>query len=236
MTTGQWIILDHVGALASITAWFAAGVTLALRRARLARAALVTAVLVTLVRVVTVAVLAGRGWWFVQEKVLLGLPMLGVAAVAAVLIAARRGHGEERPASSVVWTLTAGYAALAGLVVTFLVGYPLTWSTALITISLVSAAALLTARVLAAPGESTADGGTSRVGAGITRRRFIGWAGGAVVVSTAGVGAGLSFMPSEPVITGDGPGRSSRAVVSVAECGDMCSPRGRRPHGSRPDA
>jgi len=72
MTTGQLIVVDHAVALLSAAAWFAAGAAVAARRARLALGLLGAAVLVTLVRVATVAVLAGRGWWFVQEKVLLG--------------------------------------------------------------------------------------------------------------------------------------------------------------------
>ncbi len=233
MTTGLWIILDHVVALLSIATWFAAGVTLALRRPRLALAVLVAAVLVTLVRVVTVAILAGRGWWFVQEKVLLGLPMLGAAAAGAVLLAgpqllaARRGRGDPTSAGGVVALLTAAYAALAGLVVTFLVGYPLTLSTALITISLVCAGALLTARVVTPPAENTADAGVAQAPDGrraISRRRFIGWTGGAIVVTAAGAGTGLSFIPAESVTTGRGPGRSSRAPVSVADLRGPGSP------------
>ncbi|HEX6325311.1 MAG TPA: hypothetical protein VFZ72_01970, partial [Jiangellaceae bacterium] len=143
MTTGQAILLDHIVALLCVAAWFAAGVAVALRRFRLGLGLLVAAVLVTLSRVATVAVLAGRGWWFVQEKALLGLPMLGVAGLAAVLIAgrpllaARRTPAKAMPASSVVALLTAAYAALAALAVTLLAGYPLTWGTALITISIV---------------------------------------------------------------------------------------------------
>jgi FtsP/CotA-like multicopper oxidase with cupredoxin domain len=233
MTTGLWIILDHVVALLSIAAWFAAGVTLALRRTRLALAVLVAAVLVTLVRVVTVAILAGRGWWFVQEKVLLGLPMLGAAGAGAVLLAgpqllgARRGRGDGRSAGGVVSVLTAAYAALAGLVVTFMVGYPLTLSTALITISLVCASALLTARVVAPPAGNTADAGVAQAPEGrrvISRRRFIGWTGSAVVVTAAGAGTGLSFLPADSVTMGGGPGRSSRAAVSVADLRGSGSP------------
>ncbi|MEV0808356.1 multicopper oxidase family protein [Micromonospora sp. NPDC050200] len=233
MTTGLWIILDHVVALLSIAAWFAAGVTLALRRIRLAPAVLVAAVLVTLVRVGTVAMLAGRGWWFVQEKVLLGLPMLGAAGAVAVLLAGpqllavRRGRAAGGSARGVVSVFTAGYSALAGLVVTFLVGYPLTLSAALITISLVCAGALLTARVIAPPAENTADAGVAQAPEGrraISRRRFLGWTGGAVAVTAAGAGTGLSFLPAESVTRGGGPGRSSRTAVSVADLRGSGSP------------
>jgi hypothetical protein len=116
-------------------------------------------VLATLTRVATVAMLAGRGWWFVQEKVLLGLPMLGAAGLAAVLIVglpllgARRTADKVLPASSVVALLTAAYAALAGLVVTFLAGYPLTSGTA------------------CRGGWFTGRGRTSRRGRGRPRRR-----------------------------------------------------------------
>ena len=122
-----------------------------------------------------------------------------------------------------VLLLTAGYAALAGLVVTFLVGYPLTWSTALIAVSLVGAGALLTARVVAAPavGRRADIASTRRSPArtGLSRRRFISIAGGAVVASTGATGVGLLFMPAESVATGGGPERSARfgPAVSVAD-------------------
>ena len=235
MTTGRWIILDHVVALLSVPAWFATGVTVALRRAPLALGLLVAAVLVSLARIATVAMLAGRGWWFVQEKVLLGLPMLGAAGLAAVLIAGQRllaaarrapeaGTPANRAATGVVLLLTAGYAALAGLVVTLVLGYPLTWSTALIAGSLVGAGALLTARVVAAPVDTTGDADIAPTQAphgtpGFPRRRFISLAGGAVVASTGATGVGLLFVPAESVATGGGPGRSSRPgpPVSVAD-------------------
>ncbi len=108
MTTGLWIILDHVVALLSIATWFAAGVTLALRRTRLALAVLVAAVLVTPVRVVTVAILAGRGWWFVQEKVLLGCRCWGPPGPAPCCSPAhncsRRGGGEATVGRQAAWS------------------------------------------------------------------------------------------------------------------------------------
>ncbi|MFD0580229.1 hypothetical protein [Dactylosporangium darangshiense] len=130
MTTGQWIILDHAVTLLSVAAWFAAGVTAALARAQAALGLLEAAVLVSLARIATVAILAGRGWWFVQEKVLLGLPMLAAGGLAAVLIAgptlreARRTPNNGLPARSVVALLSAAYAAAAGFVVTLLIGFP----------------------------------------------------------------------------------------------------------------
>ena len=242
MTTGQLIIMDHVVALLSVATWSATGATAAARRAPLALGLLAAAVLLTLARVSTVAMLAGRGWWFVQEKVLLGLPMLGAAGLAAVLIAgprllaaarrapdeagilASRASGDRIPASSVVLLLTAGYAALAGLVVTFLVGYPLTWSSALIASSFVCAAALLTARVATAQADTTGDADiaatqTPQGKPGFSRRRFISLAGGAVVASTGTTGVGLLFLPAESVATGGGPGRSSSSgpTLSVAD-------------------
>jgi FtsP/CotA-like multicopper oxidase with cupredoxin domain len=237
MTTGQAILLDHLVALLCVAAWFATGVTVALRRARLGPGLLVAATLLTLTRVATVAMLAGRGWWFVQEKVLLGLPMLGVAVPAAVLIAgrplleARRTPDKALPASSVVALLTAAYAALAGLVVTFLAGYPLTWGTALITISIVGLGSLLTARVAADADDAADDGDPAMAPApdarpGLSRRRFISLAGGAVVVGAGGAGAGLSFLPAESVTTGGSSGRlvRSRAAVSVADLRGARSP------------
>ncbi|MFE9694312.1 multicopper oxidase domain-containing protein [Micromonospora sp. NPDC005806] len=230
MTTAQLIVVDHVVALLSVAAWSATGATAAAQRARLVLGLLAAAVLVTLARVATVAVLAGRGWWFVQEKVLLGLPMLGAAGLAAALIAGPRLFAARRtpkvgiPASSVVLLLTAGYAALAGLVVTFLVGYPLTWSAALIACSFVCAGALLTARVVAAPVDTTDDADIAPTQAphrqpGFSRRRFMGLAGGAVMASTGTTGVGLLFTPTESTATGGGPGRSSSPgpAVSVAD-------------------
>src|SRR5262249_58451135 len=122
--------------------------------------------------------------------------MLGAVGLAAVLVAGprlsaavRRTPEAGRPASSVVLLLTAGYAALAGLVVTLMIGYPVTWSTALIATSVVCAGALLTARVVAAPADTTGDADIAPAQAphgmpGFPRRRFIGLAGGAGVGGT----------------------------------------------------
>jgi FtsP/CotA-like multicopper oxidase with cupredoxin domain len=234
MTTVQWILLDHVVALLGVASWFATGVTAALRRYRLAFGLLLGAVLATLIRLATVAALSNQGWWFAQEKVLLGLPLLGAAGLTAVLVAgprllrARRAPAEGLPAGGLVSLFTAGYAALAGLVVTFLAGYPLTWSTALLAVSLVCAGALLTARVVGrAPAVEGDDAGPSdgaeasapRGRPALSRRGFIGMAGGVVAAGAGITGAGLLFRAPEAVVTGGGPRRASgsRATVSVAD-------------------
>ncbi|MEU7612585.1 multicopper oxidase domain-containing protein [Micromonospora sp. NPDC049204] len=245
MSTLHWILFDYAVALLGVASWLAAGVTAALRRYRLAFGLLVGAVLVTLARVATVAALSGRGWWFVQEKVLLSLPMLGVAGLAAVLLTgpwlrtARRTPGEGLPAGGLVALFTAGYAALAGLMVTFFAGFPLTWSTALIAVSLVCAGALLTMRVITTPtGEQTdassPDSGQvpgSRRPTELSRRRFLGVAGGAVAVGSGVTGVGLLFRDPEAVVTGGGPAPASgsTATVSVA---DLRGPRVPMPGGA----
>lgn len=226
MTTVDWIILDHAIALLSVIAWFATGITMLLRRARSALALLTVALLLTLTRIASVTVLAGRGWWFVQEKVLLGLPMLAVAVPAAAVIAGPRllaqATGARQPGNidvvGAVALLTAAYAALAGFMVTFLVGYPLTLGTALITIALVFTGALLTVRVLTTPKANTTreqDTGPDRPE--VSRRRFLGVAGGVLVVGAAGSGIGLSARPTASVTGGGGPDSAAHATVSVTD-------------------
>ncbi|ROT32830.1 multicopper oxidase family protein [Micromonospora sp. HM5-17] len=236
---------------------FGAGFAAAVRRARLAFRLLVAAVLVTLARVTTVVLLASHGWWFVQEKVLLGLPMLGLAGTIAVSVAGRqlRATGSASPAAtptgSVVWLLTTGYAGLVGLLVSFLAGYPLTWSTALLAGSVVGAGALLTARVVATRGADiagAADGSPATAdddaraeptpappayrGPAVSRRRFVSLAGGAVVVGMGGAGVGLVFRPGESVVAGGGPPdpSRSRSAVSVADLRGAAEPA---PGGAR---
>ncbi|WP_338682333.1 multicopper oxidase family protein [Streptomyces acidiscabies] len=237
MTTARLILLDHAVALLGVVSWFGAGVAAALRRHTLGLVLLGAAASVTFARVATVSVLAGRGWWFVAEKVLLGLPLLGVAGLAAVIIAGPRLRaagktGEHLPARCTVSLLTAAYAALAGLLVTFLAGYPLTWSTALITVSLVSAAAVLTARVLAREADGEGVRGTTDRRTALPRRRFVGIAAGAGVVGMGGTGAGLLLRSPDPVVTGGGAAHppGSHRARSVA---GLRGPAGPAPGGTR---
>ncbi|GIJ38404.1 multicopper oxidase family protein [Micromonospora andamanensis] len=226
MTTAALTVLDHAWALLGAGAWLAAGVTAALGRARAALVLLVAGLVLTLAKAGSVAVLAGRGWWFVQEKVLLGMPLLATAALVAAVVAgpplrawatgAPRRLGRER--AGTVALFTAGYAALAGFVVTYLVGYPLTLPTALIAVGVVAAAALLTARSLPAPHVDVVGEEAPNAGLSLSRRGFLGVAGGVVAIGATGTGASLSVLSAAPGHTvGGGPGPSRRPTVSVAD-------------------
>lgn len=250
MTTLAWILLDHAVALASAAAWFTAG-TAALRPCsetarRLALGLLGVAVLATAGRVVTVALLARHGWWFAQEKVLLGLPLAVSAAVVAVLLAGRpllrpRKAGPGMlPVRGVVALFAAGLAALAGSAVTMLTGYPVTWGVALVALALLAAAVMLTGRVVSGvvagvvPVE-VSDGADAvrpeqvhpiepAAGSALSRRRFLAVTGGAVVVTAASAGAGLALAPGSGVETGGGHGPSSHPGVAVDELRGATTP------------
>ncbi|PZF81050.1 multicopper oxidase family protein [Jiangella anatolica] len=216
MSTAQLILLDHGVAVLTAVLWLAAGAMAAAGRTRLALGLAAGGVLAAAGRLALVAVLADRGWWFVQEKVLLGAPLLVVTVAVAGVLAGRPLLRGVAPAPSAVTALfAAGYAALAGFVVTYLGGYPLTWSVALLAIAGVGGAVLVTAQVLAAPGPPSVP--ARRVGAlpagrephsaaqhtaagTLTRRRLLG-------IATAGAGAagvGLAFVRSPSADAGGG--------------------------------
>ena len=81
MTTQQLSALDLLLAVAGAALFFAAAVLTLSGRAgsrgagSACVACAVLAVLVTAGRVVVVGLLAGHGWWFVADKVLLALPL-----------------------------------------------------------------------------------------------------------------------------------------------------------------
>lgn len=188
-----WIVLDLLAAVVGAAAWLGAGAAATTGRVRATTALLATAVAATAGRVVTVVGLAGEGWWFVQEKALLTLPAQVVAGAVAVVLAARHRAGHR----VVVSSLTAGYAAVVGIGVTVLFGYPLTWTVGLGSLSLVGLGALITARaVTAGPARS---------------RRWLAAGAGAMAV----VGAGLVFVPAPTMDHGGGPAGAAAGSAAV---------------------
>ncbi|GII29283.1 multicopper oxidase family protein [Planotetraspora mira] len=186
MTTALLMTLDLLAAVLAAATWLGAGVAAASRRPRTALALLAAAVLASLARAGVVGGLAGAGWWFVQEKVTVALPLLLVTGVAATalaappLVRAARSQADAGAAGSpavVVALLGAGYAAAGGLAVTLLMGYPATLSTALVTVAVVAVAMLVTWRIVAGPGRSP--------------RIVI-----AITLVTGLAGTGLAFFPS----------------------------------------
>ncbi|MEH1123657.1 multicopper oxidase family protein [Micromonospora sp. CPCC 206061] len=198
MNASQLAAVDLVVAFLATAAWIGAAVMLGTGRLLLARALCALAVTVSLGRVATTVALAAEGWWFAQEKVTLTLPLLLAGGVTAAVLAGPRVFGGARPAAgrAVAGLLTAGYAAAAGLVFPLLIGYPATWSAALLTVTLVGAATLITWRAAGLAG----TGGVAR-------------AGTALVALAAVVGAGLAFVPGDTVDSGGVPSRlaASRA-------------------------
>lgn len=234
MTTDRLMALDLLVSVLAAAAWVSAGAAAAARRPRTAAALLAGALAATLTRAWTVLALAGAGWWFVQEKVTVALPLLvaGGAVATAVagprLLAAVRRPDPPRPASAtrpvsdgagsddtdgaakgiaegiaddgrgggrnggepgvrpsdavrspavVVPLLGAGYAALAGPVQTFLIGYPADLSTGLLLVAAVAGAVLVTWRAMTA--------------------RVPGLRAATVATVVAGLlGAGLAFVPA----------------------------------------
>ncbi|WP_203703595.1 multicopper oxidase family protein, partial [Asanoa iriomotensis] len=135
MKTHQLLAVDLALTVLIAALWVGAGVVAGglvegqRRRGMLAVSLAGAAVTATAARIVVVAVLAGRGWWFVQEKVVLALPLLLVAVLVAAptagpaLVAAARCGAQPSPfARSAL--LTTGYAGAAGIASTLVVGYP----------------------------------------------------------------------------------------------------------------
>ncbi|WP_182883549.1 multicopper oxidase family protein [Microbispora sp. H10949] len=159
MTTDRLMVLDLLVSVLAAAAWVGAGAAAAARRPRTAAALMAGALVASPARAGSVLALAGAGWWFVQEKVTIALPLLLTASVVAAvtagprLLAASRaaseaGRDAARSPAVVIPLLGAGYAAAAGPVQTFLLGYPAEPGSALILLAVVAGAVLLTWRAM----------------------------------------------------------------------------------------
>jgi FtsP/CotA-like multicopper oxidase with cupredoxin domain len=222
MSTQQLLALDLLLVVLSCALFLAAGCLTLSLKAGSGRAPAVTAlvcavlaVLVTASRVVVVVVLAQRGWWFASEKVILAMPLALLTAVVAgglalpVLFRSVTGRsaefGRSRAAASL---LTAGYGAGAGLLVAFVVGYPVTVADAFVVTALVLGVSGLTWLVVTGQG---------------SRR---GWVAGLItlLVVPVLVGAGLAFYRNiQPVVLGDsasGHGHLAAGGASASVDGD----------------
>jgi FtsP/CotA-like multicopper oxidase with cupredoxin domain len=119
------------------------------------------AALVTAASVVVVAVLAGHGWWFVADKMLVALPIALVTVTLAGVVAGptliRLGkHRVAEPAKrrASAGLFIAGYGAVAGLCVAFVVGYPVTPLGAVVPTAVVAGVSGLTWLAMTEPGRA----------------------------------------------------------------------------------
>ncbi|GAA3839088.1 hypothetical protein GCM10022226_71690 [Sphaerisporangium flaviroseum] len=214
MTVQTLIVLDLLTGVVATMAWLGAGASAAARRAGPALALFGLAVVSSLIRVGVALALIPAGWWFVQEKVTLTLPLLVLAGLAAGVLAGPRlvrvvrgRAGSSSGPAIVVPLLGAGYAAGAGVVVTMLFGYPATWSTALVTVALVAVAVLVTWRIVSAPvpGLRAVSAATLAVGL---------------------LGAGPAFVPDGSTDTGGGPSEGAQAGGHVHHAQPVTALRG----------
>jgi len=172
MSTLSLIAVDLLVALVGVGTWLGAAIAAASGRTRATRFLAVSAVAVTLVRVAVVGVLAGRGWWFVQEKVVFALPLVVLVGAVAVVVLVARGV-----TAAIVPLYGVGFAASVGLVSPLLTGYPMGVGQALISLGVAAAATLVAWRYTS--------------GAAVPTKRLL------VPVAVLGlVGVGLELLPA----------------------------------------
>lgn len=129
------IALDYLVAIVTAGLWIGRAVVIAGGRRRgLGNALLAGALVATAARVLSAVLLAVGGWAYAQEKVLISLPLLVLPAIVAAV-------WRSRPLPA----LAAACGAVAGIVVAFGVGYPVTLTNTAVVVALTVAAFLLIA-------------------------------------------------------------------------------------------
>jgi FtsP/CotA-like multicopper oxidase with cupredoxin domain len=139
--TARLIDVEVLAGVLSAAAWLGAGCCAAARRTRPAAVLATLGALALVARIGLVVALGRAGWWFVQEKVTVALPLAVVAAMYAAVTARRATTGRTQTVAAL---LVAGYAAAIGPVLALFVGYPATWSVGLIAAGVVALAAVIT--------------------------------------------------------------------------------------------
>lgn len=127
MSTAALLLLQSAAALAAAGMWLAAGFTAgpepARRERRTVLALAAGGVLALVVAAVVTAVLAGRGWWFAGEKVVVGLPFQAAGLAAGLLGLTWWLRGIRVPLARTSM-LGGGYAMVGAALATWLVGSP----------------------------------------------------------------------------------------------------------------
>ncbi|MEV6863615.1 multicopper oxidase family protein [Streptosporangium subroseum] len=185
MTTAQLLALDTIVLALVAGCWLGGGVAAVLagrdrspRTARIAAGLVVAALVCTALRVALTVGLAGAGWWFAADKLLLALPLVVVPGLVAAVISlprlVRLAPGGAAVAGPI---LIAGYGGLGGVAAALTVSYPVSPVAAGVITGLVAGASVPTWRMLSGHPPSrrwSAAGGTAVLCFAVV------WAGGAV--------------------------------------------------------
>jgi len=184
------------------------------RGAWLALALVGVGVAVLVAQLLCTILLAGDGWWFVQEKVVFALPVAVAAAIAVIVVAGPELRGTargSRPAPGArgrAALVGAAAAGVAGILARLVIGYPMELIPALVLLALV----LLSAALAWA------------VGAGRPKRVVTGLAAFCVLVVVASVGVawlGSAATPAALSATHEhgaaGPAEAPPGGVSVTD-------------------
>ncbi|WP_395725769.1 multicopper oxidase family protein [Nakamurella sp.] len=224
MTAQPWAALDLLLVVVGTAGFFgAAALTMSARGSTTGRVAAVACAglgfFAVLARIVVVGLLARQGWWFVADRVLLALPLAVLTAIVGAVTAGpvlvRAGEcGDVRRASAGLFI--AGYGSAAGLLVTYLVGYPVDLVPAVVIGSLVAGVAGLTWLGLSGrrrPGLTTG----LIVLALVPALAAAGWAFYRHLQPVMVGAAGNGHHVAEAATAGDGPDPAVSSVVSVAD-------------------
>lgn len=203
MTVHALTALDLLLTVAGAAAFVGAAVLSLAGRRCLALGAAAAAGLCVAGRAVAVVGLAGHGWWFVADRALVGLPLAVVSATLGLVVLVSAGTGTGGGRGAAAGLFVAGCGSAAGLLVTFVVGYPVDPGSAIAVASLVVGISGLTWLDLAG-------------------RRRPGMTAGLIVLCLvpALASAGLAFYRHlQPVVIGAAGGHHLAAVPGVEGVG-----------------
>ena len=174
MTTAQLLALDLAASILAAGSWAGAAVVLSrsatTRSARVALGLMAAAWLGFFAQVALAMTLSGAGWWFVQEKALLAIPLALAGSTIATTVAAaplvRLARGGSTPPAATVRTavVAAALCALAGIAARLVVGYPLTVLPGVTLVVLVVVGTWLAHAVFAGQGRRLVTGLAALVG------------------------------------------------------------------------
>ncbi|WP_167140667.1 multicopper oxidase family protein [Diaminobutyricimonas sp. TR449] len=189
------------------TGLWLAGAVLALRskRALLPLLCAAAAVAIVLGRIATTAALAAAGWWFAAEKVLLALPLAIAGCLVAIVLSVpplwrgvRLRHPPDDRARIATGPFCAGYASVAGLVTTLIIGYPMTPIAAVVLIGVVVLVSAVTWAVLTHRGGRTIGGLAGLTVLVLLAGVGYGWLGSAAGATDAAASHGHGPQPPQP--------------------------------------